>query len=177
VRRIAPKSGGFSVRLPILPGEHVVSRGVKVVDGHVEAAFADDALEATWNANLDKGAKLTLTAPALADHAEVWRVTVSPTWHVEFSGVPGVGLAQGDDANDYRNFEFHPLPGETLTLDVTRPEVAQGAQRAIDAVNLRSEAGQHASAHTLSFTLRASQGGDQAIMLPKDAEVLGVARD
>ena len=177
VRRIAPKTGGFTTRVPILPGEHVTSGGVKVVDGHIEAAFADDALEAIWNANLDKGTQLTLSAPALTDHAEIWRVTVSPTWHVEFSGVPGVGLAPGEDANDYRNFEFHPLPGETLTLAVTKPEPAQGAQRAIDTVNLRSEAGQHAATHLLNFTLRASQGGDQKITLPKDAEVLAVTRD
>jgi hypothetical protein len=177
VRRIAPKTGGFTVRVPILPGEHITSGGFKVVDGRIEAAFADGTSDANWGANFDKGTKLTLTAPALADHAEIWRVTVSPTWHVEFSGVPGVGLAPGEDPNDYRNFEFHPLPGETLTLAVTKPEPAQGAQRAIDSVNLHSEAGQHAATHVLSFILRASQGGDQAITLPKDAEVLAVQRD
>ena len=177
VRRLAPKTGGFTVRVPVLPGEHVVSRGLKVIDGHIEAALADDATDVSWEATLDKGNKLTLTAPALADRAEVWRVTVSPTWHVEFAGVPGVGLSPGENPNDYRNFEFHPLPGETLTMNVSRPEVAQGAQRAIDAVNLHSETGQHASTHVLNFTLRASQGGDQAITLPKDAEVLSVTRD
>jgi len=177
VQRLAPKTGGFSVNVPILPGEHVTTPGRKVVDGRIEAAIGDGDAGTQWNANLDKGNQLKLTAPALADRAEVWRVTVSPTWHVEFSGVPGVGLEQGDNANDYRNFEFHPLPGETLTLDVTRPEAAQGAQRAIDAVNLHSEAGQHASTHTLDFTLRASQGGDQQITLPKEAEVLAVTRD
>jgi hypothetical protein len=177
VQRLAPKAGGFSVNVPILAGEHVITPGRRVVDGRIEAAIADGEDGTQWSANLDKGNKLTLTAPALADRAEVWRVTVSPTWHVEFSGVPGVGLQQGDDANDYRNFEFHPLPGETLTLIVTKPEPAKGAQRAIDAVNLHSETGQHASTHTLDFTLRASQGGDQQITLPKDAEVLAVTRD
>ena len=44
-------------------------------------------------------------------------------------------------------------------------------------MSLRSEAGQRASAHTLSFTLRASQGGDQIIALPKNAEVIAVNRD
>jgi hypothetical protein len=177
VHRLAPKSGGFSVSVPVLAGEHVTTAGRKVVDGRIDAAIADGAESTDWSANLDKGTQLTLTAPALADRAEVWRVTVSPTWHVEFSGVPGVGLTQGEDINDYRDFEFHPLPGETLTLKVTRPDTAQGAQRAIDAVSLHSEAGQHASMHTLTFTLRASQGGDQQIILPKEAEVLAVTRD
>jgi hypothetical protein len=177
VQRMAPKTGGFTVAVPLLKGEHVSSPGFKDVDGKVEAAIADGADGTQWASNLDKGGSLTLTAPALADRAEVWRVVVSPTWHVEFSGVPGVDLASGDDANDYRNFEFHPLPGETLTLTAIRPEALAGAQRAIDAASLRSAAGQHAATHTLDLTLRASQGGDQVIALPADAQVLGVMRD
>jgi hypothetical protein len=177
VTRLAPKSGGFTVSVPIMKNEHVVTSGRKVVDGRIDVAIMDGLNNATWNSKLDKGTQITLTAPALTERAEVWRVTVSPTWHVEFSGVPGVGLEAGEDVNDYRNFEFHPLPGETLTLEVTRPETAQGAQRAIDNVRVSSETGQHASTHTLDFSLRASQGGDQQITLPKEAEVLTVTRD
>lgn len=177
VRRLAPQTGGFSVAVPLLKGEHVSSAGIVVKDGTVEAAIADGADETSWNGNIDKGGALTLTAPALSDRAEVWRVVASPTWHVEFSGVPGVDLASGDDANDYRNFEFHPLPGESLTLTVTRPAALEGAQRAIDAASLSSDAGQHAATHSLDLTLRASQGGDQIIALPATAQVLGVTRD
>jgi hypothetical protein len=177
VLRIAPWTGGFTVAVPLLKGEHVASPGFKEVDGKVEAAIADGRTLVDWSSNLDKGTQLVLTAPALADRAEVWRVVVSPTWHVEFSGVPGVDVSAEDDANDYRNFEFHPLPGETLTLTVKRPEAAQGAQRAIDAASLTSDAGQHAATHTLRLTLRASQGGDQVVTLPTAAQVLGVVRD
>src|SRR5262249_7437060 len=116
-----------------------------------------------------------LTAPALGERAEVWTVVVSPTWHVEFSGVPGVG--NSDDPNDYRRFEFHPLPGESLALRVTRPATVQGAARALDSARLHSQFAQRASNHTLTFMLRASQGGDQVIVLPKEAELLGVTRD
>jgi hypothetical protein len=178
VQRLAPKTGGFTVSVPVLAGEHVTTAGRKVVDGHIDAAIGDGEYGTEWGSTLTTGAKqMTLSAPALSDRAEVWRVIVSPTWHVDFSGVPGVGLAQGDDANDYRDFEFHPLPGETLTLNVTQPETVKGAQRAIDLVSLHSEAGQHAATHVLNFTLRASQGGDQVIKLAKDAEVLAVTRD
>jgi hypothetical protein len=177
VQRLAPRTGGFTVAVPLLKGEHVSTAGFKEVDGKVDAAIADGADSTLWQSNLDKGTQLTLTAPTLADRAEVWRVVVSPTWHVEFSGVPGVDLASSDDANDFRNFEFHPLPGETLTLTVTRPDAVQGAQRAIDEARLASDVGQHASTHTLHLALRATQGGDQAIMLPADAQLLSVARD
>ncbi|MBS0556274.1 MAG: hypothetical protein JSR27_02540 [Proteobacteria bacterium] len=177
VRRLAPQTGGFTVAVPLIKGEHVSSAGIEVKDGVVEAAIADGAAQTSWNGTLDKGGSLTLTAPALTDHAEIWRVVVSPTWHVEFSGVPGVDMPANEDANDYRNFEFHPLPGETLTLTVTRPQALQGAQRAIDAANLGSDVGQHAATHTLQLTVRTSQGGDQVIAVPADAQVLGVTRD
>lgn len=178
VERLSPAQGGFAVEIPLLASEHVTSAGIKVQNGNVPAAIADGAVGASWNSTLDnKGGALTLTAPTLADRAEVWRVLVSPTWHVEFSGVPGVGLDSGDNPNDFRNFEFHPLPGETLALRITRPPAAQGESRAVDGVRLQSEAGQRAATHALEFTLRASQGGDQVLTLPQAAEVLAVSRD
>ncbi|MGH8041607.1 MAG: hypothetical protein ACREPN_06135 [Rudaea sp.] len=177
VQRLAPKIGGFSVNVPLLKGEHVATPGIKVGDGSVDAAIADGADGANWESNLDKAAQLTLTAPALTDRAEVWRVVVSPTWHMKFSGVPSTDLAPGENANDYRNFEFHPLPGEALTVTITRPPALAGAQRAVDAASLRSEAGQHASTHTLDLTLRASQGGEQVVALPQGAQLLSVVRD
>lgn len=177
VLRLAPASGGFSVRVALLKGEHVASAGFKDVDGQVEVAIADGQDSAHWDSTLDKATPLTLTAPALTDRAEVWRVTVGPTWHVDFSGVPSTELGANEDADDYRVFEFHPLPGETLTLTASRPQSLQGAQRAIDAVRLASDAGQHASTHTLELVLRASQGGDQILSLPPGAQVLGVTRD
>ena len=176
-QRLSPATGGITVELPLLAGEHVSTPGMKVQNSSVTVAIADGAAETAWSGTLDKADTLSLTAPALGDRAEVWRVLVSPTWHAEFSGVPGVGLDAGENANDYRNFEFHPLPGETLTVKITRPAPSAGATRAIDAVALSSAAGQRSATHTLAFTLRASQGGEQTITLPAGAEVTAVQRD
>jgi hypothetical protein len=148
-----------------------------VQNGKVPVAIADGQPGMSWQSTLEKADGLTLTAPALGERAEVWRVLVSPTWHVDFSGTPGVGLDSGDDPNDFRNFEFHPLPGETLTLRITRPAPVQSGLRAIDAASLQSDVGQRAATHALTLALRASQGGDQVVTLPKDVELLGVSRD
>ncbi|MEP7044439.1 MAG: hypothetical protein ABI843_15345 [Dokdonella sp.] len=177
VQRLAPNEGGFAVAIPLLAGEHVSTAGLKVENARVTVAIANGAQQADWQSTLDKGETLSLTAPALSDHAEVWRVLVSPTWHVEFSGVPGVSMQSPEEAHDYRNFEFHPLPGEKLNLKITRPAAVQGATRAIDGVRLTHAVGQRATDSTLILNLRASQGGEQAITLPAAAEVLGVSRD
>lgn len=181
-QRLSPATGGFTLGLPLLAGEHVSTPGIKVqnADGKgatATIAVADSAAEATWNSTLEKSDSLTLTAPPLSEHAEVWRVLVSPTWHVEFSGVPVAGGEASENRYEYRTMEFYPLPGETLTLKVTRPEPTQGAVRAIDAVTVNSQIGQRSATQTLAFSLRASQGGEQAITLPKAAEVLAVTRD
>lgn len=177
VQRISPAQGGFTVQVPVLKGEHVQSPGVKVDNGAVAAAIGDGSDAVSWSGQLDKGAGLTLKAPALEDRVEVWHVVVSPIWHVAFAGVPVVGPAANNDSSDYRDFEFHPLPGETLTLTITRPAPVQGAVRAIDKVDLRSDTGQHAATHELNFWLRATQGGEQAITLPPGTDVLDVERN
>jgi hypothetical protein len=177
VERMAPQQGGFTVRVPVLPGEHVDSPGLKVEGGRIDAAIADGQSGTVWHAKLDKADTLSLTAPPLGDRAEVWQVVVSPTWHVEFSGIAEAVAAEGSDTADYHGFEFHPLPGETLSLKITRPAAAQGATRAIDRVSLGHEIGQRAATSTLSLTVRASQGGEHSIALPAGAELLGVTRN
>jgi hypothetical protein len=177
VERLAPREGGFTVMLPILDGEHVSTGGLKVRDGKLTIALADRQSAASWHSTLDQVDTLTLTAPDLDSHAEVWRIVSGPTWHVEFSGIPETPSARNGANGDFHVFEFHPLPGETLKLHVIKPGAIDGATRAIDSLNLTSEFGLRARTHTLQFDARASQGGEQVVVLPADAELLGVSRD
>ena len=177
VTRLAPEEGGFTLALPLLQGEHVSSSGFKVGNGLVTVALGEHDAFTQWESKLDKSDTLTLTAPPLGEHAEVWRVQVSPTWHATFAGVPVVALDAGTDASQARSFEFHPLPGEQLVLTVTRPEAVAGATRAIDAVRLSRSIGQRSAESTLTLTLRASRGGEHSISLPPGAELLGAQRD
>ncbi len=177
VQRLAPDHGGMTVSVPLLTGEHLTTPGVKTEGNNVLATIADDNSYARWESSFDKADVLTLTAPPLGERAEVWRVVVSPTWHAEFSGVPETESIGNDDKTKYRNFEFHPLPGETLTIKVTRPVAVQGDTLAVDSVMLDSQFGQHAATHTLKINVRASQGGEHAIELPKDVDVISVLSD
>lgn len=176
VERVAPERGGFSVRVPVIAGESVLTGGLDVVDGVLELPLADGAPTAFWQGGLDKADAITLAAPGLDAHAEEWRFVVAPMWRVAFAGVPE-SIPEEGEGGDLHEFVFYPLPGETLAVSVTRPPAAPGATRAIDAVQLQGEAGQRAGEHRLVLTLRASQGGEHVIALPADAEVLGVARD
>ncbi|MBD8526752.1 hypothetical protein [Pseudomarimonas arenosa] len=177
VRRIAPSEGGFSISLPLLPGEKVFGNQFKVRDGRIEIAVSDGEDSVRWDSTLDKQATLSLSAGALADHAETWRVLVSPMWSAEFSGLPESLPEPDQDGDDWHTFRFDPLPGETLNITLHRPTALQGATQAIDRVTQRSQLGRRASDHTLSFTLRATQGGERVLRLPEGAELSNVSRD
>ena len=175
VRRLAPAQGGFATRVALLPGEQVQSAGTKQEDGQVLLSFGADEEALSWAGRLERADTLSLTAPPMAERAEVWRITVSPMWHVEFAGVPEVLSSESDGS--YWTHEFHPLPGETLSLRVSRPEAVEGKSFAIDSVTLAGSAGTRAFDATLQLGLRSTQGGEHVIALPADAEVLSVAKN
>ncbi|MDR0250494.1 MAG: hypothetical protein LBI35_04170 [Burkholderiales bacterium] len=174
ITRISPREGGVTLTVPLLMGEHVTTPGIKVQDEEATVSLGHTETRAQWQSRLDKSEILRLTAPALAERAEIWRIEVGPSWHARWDGVPVTLLNSGGEAV----FEFHPLPGEALTLTLTSPPVVEGGVRAIDRVGVEHAIGARASQHTLSFTLRASQGGEHVITLPSsEMEVLNVTRD
>lgn len=175
--RLAPEAGGFTVNLDVLAGEHVQTPGLKVQDGKLTLALADGDEAASWESTLDQTTTLKLVAPDLMHRTEVWRIAVGPTWHVEFEGLPETPSPSNDSASDYHVFEFHPLPGETLSMKVQKPESASGASRAIDSLSVATSIGPRSRTHTLQMDMRSSQGGEQAITLPAGVELLGVNRN
>jgi len=169
VTRLAPDSGAFTIQLPLIAGERVLSADLKAEDGKITLPFADGAYSMEFESRLDAVPTLQLDAPDMIQRAEVWRIGASPTWNVLVGGVPGV---HPQDAGEL--FEFHPLPKERLNLQVTRPEAIPGGTIAFDLVNLQSTFAKRSVNHQLSLQWRATQGGQHGIVLPPDAEVLSV---
>lgn len=174
VTRIAPAEGGFTFPVPLLAGEHVTTPEIRTEDGHALAVFSARAATAAWQSRLDKAQSLELVAPPLSDRAEVWRIAVGASWHLDWSGVP---MTLSGTDTEQAVFEFYPLPGEKLVLRATQPLKTEGEIRAIDRVRLESRIGQHAVDHALEFGLRASQGGEHLLTLPDGLEVLDARRD
>lgn len=174
VRRLAPAEGGFSVRVPLLPGEQVLSSDAKVEAGQVLLSFGADESETSWNSTLTRGEAVELVAPALGDRAEVWSVVLSPTWHAQFDGLPE---ARAQAPSGQWVHEFHPLPGEKLRIALSRPEAVAGKSIAIDDVVVETEASRRALDTSLQISLRSTQGGEHSIQLPSGAEVLAVTKN
>ncbi|WP_199097598.1 hypothetical protein [Dyella sp. ASV21] len=169
VQRIAPVEGGFSLDLPLLPGEHPLGDNARVKDGRIGVTFNAGINEVSWTSRLDRGEQLALTAPALGERAEQWVVQAAPIWHVDAKGMPGT---LSDDGLLYQ-----PLPGETLALSITQPKALVGPSLAFDAVSVQSQAGDRSSEAQVTLVARSTRGGEHALGLPPGAELLEARRD
>ena len=162
------------LRIPLLPGEAVVSDGIEVDHGNVLVSLSEASPGLSWLSSLQKSDTIELTAPASQPWSETWQLEVTPIWHVETGGIPAIyhQLASGR-----WNPQWRPWPGEQVTLAVTRPPGIEGRTRTIDHSLLTLTPGKRATAAELSFTLRSSQGQQHTITLPHHAELESVSID
>ncbi len=165
VMRVSPSGVAFSVPVPLLAGERVMSTGFQINQGVLTAPFGEGEDWVQWESRLEAVDLLTIEAPDQSGRAELWRLNVSPTWNVLPSGIPGVHPESG-------MYQFHPLPGELLSLKISRPVAVPGNTIAIDSAAIQSVVGKRSTDHTLTLSLRATQGGQHPIGLPDDAEVM-----
>ncbi|MFM8330874.1 MAG: hypothetical protein ACKN9T_04230, partial [Candidatus Methylumidiphilus sp.] len=174
VVRLSPADAAIVMDIPLLLGEAVATPGLQVKNGQIAISLAPGQSEMGWESTLEKRAELTLTAPQSASWTEVWQADVSPVWHLETGGIaPSRHL----DAQGRRLPEWRPWPGESVSLQLTRPKGAAGATLTLDSSRLRLSPGLRAGDARLDLTLRSSQGGQHTLKLPAGAALQSVAVD
>ena len=176
VERLAPVEGAFTLRLPLLTGESVLTPGLQVgVDGVLVSMPSGESM-VSWESALERVDRLRWAAAASdKPWVEQWDVVVSPTWHAEFAGTPAI-LPTEDSAGLWIN-QFLPRPGETLDLTVVRPAASAGDTVAVDSVGLTTRFGERVADTTLAFSYRSSRGGRHDVRLPADVQVKSVVAD
>jgi hypothetical protein len=143
--------------------------GVRVRDGKVLVSLAANADRTRWGSVIaDKRPELTLVAPKTLAWTERWRADVSPIWHLD---TRGLAVVHHQDPNGRWLPEWHPWPGEALTLVMSRPGAIEGPTLALKASRLAAEIGQRATDSTLGLALESSQGGQ----LPSRCRRTGVS--
>ncbi|HRQ87392.1 MAG TPA: hypothetical protein PLA50_01250 [Bacteroidia bacterium] len=173
VRRLSPGGRAVAVRIPLLPGEKVVSQGRPVEGGMVEVRLAPDRDEATWEGELSPANEIALSTRESDTWAEQWKLAASSVWNVGFSGVPPVF----EDAEGQLVPLWRPWPGESATLTVSRPKAVEGAAVTVDSAEHSVDPGRRQTASSLNLSLRTSLGEDFAIRLPAGAEVSSLTHD
>jgi hypothetical protein len=176
VERLAPEEGAFTLRLPLLPGESVLTPGLQVSDAGVLMSMPSGESSVSWESALERVDKAQWAAAASDQPwVEQWEVVVSPTWHAEFAGTPAI--LPTEDADGLWINQFLPRPGETLDLTVVRPAASAGDTVAVDGVNVTTRFGQRVADTTLNFSYRSTRGGRHDLRIPQDAEVKSVVTD
>ena len=173
VRRIAPAVGAINMVIPLMEGESVVSEQSLTDDGAVVSM--DPAQDRVfWSSTLPRTATVTLVAHVDPPRQEIWRVRIGHMWQVAFDGVPESNVRQGTAA---RWAEFHPRPGESLVLHITRPEAVEGPTLAFDRVLASTDVGGGLRRTTLEVDYRSTRGGTHRLGIPADARLRSVAID
>jgi hypothetical protein len=175
VNRIAPTQGALTLELPLLAGETVVTDEMTVEDGHILVSMNPQQSSVTWQSNLPLTSPLALTAEAGAAWVETWYVGVGTVWHTKFSGVPESEV--GNSGSRVRMAEFHPRGGETLTINATRPDAADGSTLAFDSVSVSVDQGARSSTTNMVLRYRSTRGAEHDIQIPENADVTEVKID
>ena len=175
VERLAPAVSAFTLPIDLLPDEAVVTPGIEVDGGTASVAFAAGQYVVSWDSRIPSAGQLTLTAAEDAPWSERWRFAVGYMWHAEYEGFPETP-PESMDSGFYLP-EYYPRPGESLTLDISRPEPAGGDTIAIDSVQYARTIGARESQSALTFSVRSTRGTEHVVTLPDASELESVAVD
>jgi hypothetical protein len=156
------------VKIGLIDGESVITDGLRVEGGEVLVDFPRGESEVEYVSELPIRERIELTAPGDQPWSETWTVECSRIWRCKLSDLPPVELVGEDDI--YRP-TWKPWPEETLTIDVERPEGAEGQSSTVENVDYRITPGERLLEASLRLTIRASQGGRQTLTLPEGAEL------
>lgn len=174
VVRLGPSQSAVVLEVPLLPGESVTSSEIRVQGGKALINMGPGVSEVTWKALLQEKPQIELQAGRGLPWTEIWRLSVSPIWHVEWSGLP---VVHQQDSTGQHQPEWRPWPGESVRIVVSRPEGIAGRTLTIDHSELSLSPGLRATDATLSVRCRSSRGGQHTFTLPPGAVLTSVSID
>lgn len=174
VRRIAPENGSINLRIPLLPGESVVSQNSLVKDRHVLVSLSSQQRQVQWRSVLKPTEELNLTATQTANWIEIWSVNASPRWHITGEGIPVVKMAPIHQQATQR---WQPWPGETLNLQAIEPQPVPGPNTTIESIALDYTPGKRSATVELKLQIRTSLGGDYRFKQPPGSELQRMSID
>ncbi|MCA9772999.1 MAG: hypothetical protein KC466_11370, partial [Myxococcales bacterium] len=171
-RRRTPLGTPIVLKVPLLPGEAVLTAGIDVRDGAALVNLGPRAASAGWESTLPAGPRIDLRAAESGSLGERWHLRASPIWHVEFEGILPI---YREEAKSDAGLTWAPWPGESVTVSIDRPAGAEGPTLTIDRASLIVRPGLRAVDGVLEMSIRSSRGTQHPIGLPKGAILESVA--
>ena len=170
VVRVFNNDASVAFKFPLLKGESVTSSKVRVKNKQVQINMSSQQHSFQWESTLEKTAQIDLIAADTDLWVEVWRLDVSPIWHMESSGL---AVVHHQDRGRWLP-EWRPWPGEKLSLLITRPRAVKGSTLTIDKTELQIKPGKRSLESELKFTVRSSKAQQYTVQLPKQVKLQSV---
>jgi len=167
VHRISPTGSGMVLDIPLLPGESVTTQGVQVSKGVAKINLKADQKDLFWESFLEPTEQLLLEHKKTGDWTEIWKVDVSPVFHLTYDGIPVILHKTGNRWYP----TWHPWPGESVRLKMLRPAGIAGQTLTIESSHLELRPGQKITSAKLTLTVKSSQGGRHTIVLPPSGKL------
>lgn len=165
--RLSPVGKAVALRVPLLPGENVLSSNAVVKDGFIEIRLGAQEQSFTWESGLPVADRLALATRAEDTWVERWHLVASPVWNVAISGLAPIF----EPGNAELVPVWQPWPGETVELAVSRPEAIAGATVTVSKGTHTITLGKRQRVSQLQLSLRCSLGEDFLVDLPADVEI------
>jgi len=167
VTRLSSEGKALALKIPLLPGENVLTSNAVVKDGFIEVRIGAHETAFTWESELPISQKIQLEAKPTASWVERWHLVASPVWNVAISGLAPTFEPRNPDLVPV----WHPWPGESVSLAVSRPEAIAGATVTVNRANHEVTLGSRQRTSKLDLSLRCSLGEDFLVDLPAGAEI------
>ncbi|RZA03737.1 MAG: hypothetical protein EOO68_09075, partial [Moraxellaceae bacterium] len=137
ITRVAPETGAINLEIPLLAGESPLTTKTNS-NGKVAVHLEANEDEFEWSSNLKEITPIKLQAAQNVPWIEIWALDVSPLLHSQTSGIAPIQLEKQMNTPIWQ-----PWPGETLTIDVHRPQATQGSHVTVDEASLIHKPGNH----------------------------------
>lgn len=171
--RLSPVGKAVALRVPLLPGENVLSSNAVVKDGFIEIRLGAQEQSFTWESGLPVADRLALATRAEDTWVERWHLVASPIWNVAISGLAPIF----EPGNAELVPVWQPWPGEQVEIAVSRPEAIAGATVTVSRGTHTITLGKRQRVSQLQLLLRCSLGEDFLVDLPADAEITTLAHN
>lgn len=170
VTRLSAPGKAVSMRVPLLPGESVLSSNVVVEGGSIQVNLGASQMKFSWDSELAASAGVQLTAARSSQWVERWQLVTSPAWNVSFAGLAPIYEASQQNLIPV----WRPWPGEAVELAFRQPEAVSGETMTVQRITHETTLGARQRETKLTMEVESSLGADFRIDLESEANVSSV---
>jgi len=171
VHRLSPANAGAVLDIPLIPGESITTQGIRVTQGVAKINLEAHQRGVAWESFLEPSDQIELVHKQTDRWTEIWKVDVSPIFHLEYEGIPVILHKTGNRWYP----TWHPWPGEKVSLKISRPAGIKGQTLTIEKSHLELRPGMKTTAARLALSIKSSRGGQHSLTLPVLAQLQEVA--